>query len=513
MTNLMIIQKIHTTITTLFNKVVKTGFIILLVILINSCSNFLDEVPDNRVSLDDLDKAAQLLTNAYSVASPAFTDWMTDDVGYTRGTTKRPSHERIYAWEDDTSDPTEQDSPAYFWFNTYGAIAHSNEVLAALDNITATSEEEIARKKSIQSEALLTRAYGHFMLVNLFAKHYDETTAATDLGVPYIETPETVFIATYKRNTVQQVYDKVERDMLLGLELLDDSFFSNSGKYHFNRNAALAFASRFYLFKADYEECVKFSDQLLGSDPSPFIRDMTSTAFQNVSSSVDGYPQLYSSPDLASNLLLMRKISLVQRNDFAFGPLDTSYSQLFGDNMFGGTTDQRENPAFVKGDNSVFPVRYQSLFERSSLNSNTGLPYHIALSFRGEEVVLNRAEANIFLNRIDDVISDLQALTDRRYSLGSGSNRTITIEKIRSFIGISNNDRFALYIYIVELERRKEFITQGMRWFDIKRLGIEVTHVLQDQFSTITLEQDDLRKVIQIPKTAIDVGGLAANPR
>jgi hypothetical protein len=54
---------------------------------------------------------------------------------------------------------------------------------------------------------------------------------------------------------------------------------------------------------------------------------------------------------------------------------------------------------------------------------------------------------------------------------------------------------------------------QGMRWFDIKRLGIEVNHTLQDQISTITLEQDDLRKVLQIPKTAIEVGGLKPNPR
>jgi len=33
------------------------------------CNDFLSEVPDNRVSLDDLDKAAQLLTNAYTDAA------------------------------------------------------------------------------------------------------------------------------------------------------------------------------------------------------------------------------------------------------------------------------------------------------------------------------------------------------------------------------------------------------------------------------------------------------------
>lgn len=38
-----------------------------------------------------------------------------------------------------------------------------------------------------KGEALLTRAYHHFMLVNVFCKHYSEQTSATDLGIPYME--------------------------------------------------------------------------------------------------------------------------------------------------------------------------------------------------------------------------------------------------------------------------------------------------------------------------------------
>jgi hypothetical protein len=63
------------------------------------------------------------------------------------------------------------------------------------------------------------------------------------------------------------------------------------------------------------------------------------------------------------------------------------------------------------------------------------------------------------------------------------------------------------------LERRKEFIIQGLRWFDIKRYQIPVSHVQADGFSTIQLEEDDLRKILQIPTSAVDVGGLTPNPR
>ena len=482
-----------------------------------ACDSFLDEVPDNRVALDDLDKAAQVLTNAYSISSYAFTDWMTDNVGFTRGVTIRPNQSEAYTWDDFTGGPTDQDTPAFFWFQTYNAIAHANEVLAVLEDLPANNTELQDRKAAIESEALLTRAYGHFMLVALFGRNYDEGSSGSDPGVPYIETPETVFIAEYERNSVKEVYDKVEADMLRGIELVNDNFFENSGKYHFNRNAALAFASRFYLFKGEFDKCIEYSSQLLGADPSFFIRDLTAEEFQAASSSIEGYPQLYSSPNLASNLMLMRKISLVQRPDFAHGPTNEIYGDLFARHPFaGGTIDQREDPSFRKGNNGSFPARYENLFERSGLNSNVGFPYHIALAFRGEEVLLNRAEAYIQENRISDAIDDLQILTDRRYNTlsGGGGDFTLSLSLIRNFIGAGpfTTDRSAMSQYY-RLERRKEFIAQGMRWFDIRRFELEVRHVLGDNVSVITLQEDDRRKVLQIPESAIDVGGLRPNPR
>ena len=185
------------------------------------------------------------------------------------------------------------------------------------------------------------------MLVNLFAQHIGSPDAFD--GVPYIKVPETVFLGRYERKSINRVYEEIEDDLLEGLDLLDDSFFSNSGKYHFNRNAALAFASRFYLFKADYIRCAQYSDELLGSNPGAFIRDLTSQEFKAAASSIDNYAQLYTSPDLNANLMLMRKISLVQRPDFAYGVERRFYNVLFNTNPFSGVTDERENPALVKG--------------------------------------------------------------------------------------------------------------------------------------------------------------------
>ncbi len=492
--------------------------LIILIVSITSCDSFLDEIPDNRVELNTLDKAAQLLTNGYSAASPAFTDWMTDDVQFTLGTSIRPSHLEIYTWSEvDNGGPNEFDTPDFFWFQTYEAIAHANEVLAILDELTVENEEDELRRDALEGEAKLIRAYGHFMLVNMFGEHFDRNNSGRDLGVPYVKDPETTFIQQYERESVRRVYAEIEDDLLDGLELINDNFFLNSGKYHFTRNAALAFASRFYLYMLDIRESLNYSNELLGADPTAFIRDMTSETFRAAKSSITGYPQLYSSVDQAANLLMMRKLSLIQRPDFSFASSNAFYGGLFNQNPLPGTTDERENPAFVKGqdlsgDQGLFPVRYESLFERSSLNSNVGTPYHIGIMFRGEEVLFNRIECNIYLSNFQEAIDDLNILFRRRYT---GDYEDVTLESLRTFIGVENDPSFSdllVLFNVLIIEKRKEFIAQGMRWFDAKRWGIPMTHDLADG-SLITLQVGDPRWVLQIPNSAIQVGGLEPNPR
>jgi hypothetical protein len=473
---------------------------------LSGCDHFLEENPDNRVELNNPEKAAQLLTNAYSSAAYTFTEWMSDDVSYTFGTTKLPEHEEAFSWSDFTG--IDQDTPSQFWTSTYEAIAHANEVLAVIDDM----EGDEPRKDAVKAEALLTRAYGHFMLVNLFAKHYDPETAGTDLGVPYVEEPETVFIKKYTRNTVQEVYDKIEDDLREGIDLADPSFYANSGKYHFTPNAALAFASRFYLFKGDVERCIKYSSQLLGADPDLYVKNIPVLLKEKINT--EDYIRLYHSPDDDSNLLLIRQISNFHLPNLGHWPSQRQYSNLYGTNPY-DLVDERQDPAWVAGENGLAATKFEFLFERSSLTSNVGLNYTIFLGFRGEEVLLNRAECYIYQNNVTAALTDLLTLARKRYRPDQGLDLANVapaglMQGLRVYYN-SSNDALNAFRYLLE-ERQKEFMHEGLRWFDIKRFQIPVTHILQNG-TPITLEGDDDRKVLQIPQAAIDVGGLEPNPR
>jgi starch-binding outer membrane protein, SusD/RagB family len=465
-------------------------------IIVSGCGDFLSENPDNRVEIKTLKQAAQLLTNAYADGGYTFTEWMSDNVAFTTGTTRLPEHNQAYVWEDIIS--VEQDTPGNFWSSSYSAIAHANEVLKIIDELPGDEDERAA----VKGEALLARAYAHFMLVNLFAKHFNED-ADDDLGVPYVTEPETVFLKEYTRNSVEDVYEAVEDDMLAGLELVSSAFYANSGKYHFSRNAALAFASRFYLFKGEFEKCADYSSMMLGSNPEVFIKDIGGLLEETVNP--DDFIREFTSPAAQSNLLVIRQVTNFPVN-VGYWPSPNLVQSIYDNNPFGADDVRTSNeyPIYLRGSGWGL-AKYEFLFERTSLTSNVGLYYTIMPVFRGEEVLLNRAESYVYENRTAQAISDLQKFVNLRYD----RDITLTTTMLRNYYGGSAAQ--ATLTFILE-ERRKEFMHEGLRWFDIKRYGISVEHDLEDG-SIIELDEDDDRKVIQIPQSAIDVGGLEPNPR
>jgi hypothetical protein len=393
----------------------------------------------------------------------------------------------------------EQDTPGNFWGSTYAAIAHANEVLAIIDKLPGNDAERAAAK----GEALLTRAYGHFMLVNLFAEHYSED-ADEDLGIPYVEEPETVFIKKYTRLSVEDTYEKIEDDLLAGLELVNDGFYANSGKYHFTKNAGLAFASRFYLFKGEFDKCIDYSTEMLGATPEVFIKDIEALLLETLNP--EEFIREFGSPAAQSNLLVIRQVTNYPVN-VGYWPSPNLVSGLFNDNPWGANDIRTSNeyPIYVRG-NGWALAKYEFLFERTSLTSNVGLYYTIMPAFRGEEVLLNRAEAYLYENQISRSITDLQKFINLRYE----GDPAVSTALLRNYYQTSSSAG-AVLNFIVD-ERRKEFFHEGLRWFDIKRFQLPIQHQTEDG-NTITLDSDDERKVLQIPQAAIDVGGLDPNPR
>jgi len=67
------------------------------------------------------------------------------------------------------------------------------------------------------------------------------------------------------------------------------------------------------------------------------------------------------------------------------------------------------------------------------------------------------------------------------------------------------------YVKAIAETRRRDFIHEGMRWFDVKRFNIVVNHETTNK-PVNTLVKDDNRRAIQIPLHASNTG-VELNPR
>ncbi len=90
-------------------------------------------------------------------------------------------------------------NPYFIYRFYYKIIANANMIISNIDNASGPAEE----KKMIKGEALAYRGWAHFMLVQLFAKRYDASTANDQMGVPImiINTTEGL-----PRESVKKVY-------------------------------------------------------------------------------------------------------------------------------------------------------------------------------------------------------------------------------------------------------------------------------------------------------------------
>src|SRR5690606_35382785 len=83
-------------------------------------------------------------------------------------------HEEIFAWEPVVSS-SDNDSPFSVWEQYYKAIATANHALEAIDELE--KEDETLNLDALRGEALMCRAYGHFILVNIFSQAYKDNQA------------------------------------------------------------------------------------------------------------------------------------------------------------------------------------------------------------------------------------------------------------------------------------------------------------------------------------------------
>ena len=498
------------------------------IFLFASCNNFLDTLPDKRAELDNETKIAQMLVSAYPAMLPVMVFEMMSDNVDDNGPqysdyNNAQVNEQAYRYKDITE--PYWDAPKTTWESCYEAIASANQALQAIEKLGSPSS-----LNGSKAEALLCRAFGHFVLVNTFGKAYNSVTSATDPGIPYMEEPETTVNPKYERGTVASVYEKIERDIEDALPLQGDKFLRPA--YHFNRKAAYAFAARFNLFYGKWGKVVEYASVALGETPGAMFRDYLALSKLP---EVDNIAYAYCSSEATCNFLIIPQTgtlwgrSYLSNRRYAHNrnKANETFWQYFPWN------DIVNGLISVWGsDQNVWYPKMRELFEVTNPTAGIGYPHTVAVPFTVEETLACRAEAYAMLGEFDKAVADLNVFylawnpsptsynqqqitkwySQVQYSQGKICSPYIKMDsRFKIQAGVQEN-----LVRAVLAVRRFESVHTGQRWLDIKRHGITVEHpqmlsqTVEDE--TLILQPYDNLTAIQLPAEVISVG-LPDNPR
>ena len=516
------------------------GFsIIALGLTLTSCDDWLDKLPDNRMELQTPSDVSSLLVSAYPSAHPAYLLEMysdnTDECVNPSWSEASRFQAQAYNWEDIT-ETGEDESPQELWNKHYIAIASAN---AAIDLIEGKGSP--AEYSEQLGEALLCRAYAMFQLSTVFCKAYNPATASTDLGLPYPTHPEKVVGTVYTRGTMEDLYGQIDKDLQRGLPLVSSNY--SKPKFHFNTEAAKAFAARFYLYKGDFAKAITYATEVLGADPTAKTRDWDAYAALNMNQQIR--PEAWVSADEKCNFLLQTvysewgAISGPYRlgDKYAHSYRITYDEDIASKGPFGAansTFKQRvwSNTALAK----LFHRKVPYEFEYTDLQAGIGYAHAEYAVFTTEQLLLERAEAYALSGELQKAVDDYNTIM----KVYQNYPKTFTLKQIVDFyngvdyytpkkatvkkhfvkpvytIDAEGSDQEALLQAILHLRRIME-VGEGYRMQDVKRYGIVIYRRQTNTSFTISavtdsLTVDDPRRAIQLPQDVI-TSGLEPNDR
>jgi hypothetical protein len=331
----------------------------------------------------------------------------------------------VYTWAPKYTSETQSDGD---WEKQYKTIYVCNEVIeGVLDSKDGTEAE----KQKLYAEALVHRAYAYLILVNMYGKQYNGATAATDLGVPLLTTPN--LYTKLNRATVADVYTQILKDLRTSVNRLPalPDFNVRPAKV-----SAYAIFAKTYLNMRDFNNAGLYADSALALQSGLLDLKTYETAPGTI-------PVRLSNPEIIfSKIANVAYPAISISNDLltSLGSTDLRY-KLFTD------VRSRFGSQFSAAFTGRASCKY--LINEFVINNGPTVP----------EMMLIKAECLARAERAGDAMTIVNNLRIKRFTAAN-------------YVPLTAATSSDALRFVVE-EKRKEFFGTGMRWFDQKRLNLD----------------------------------------
>lgn len=440
--------------------------------LLSSCSGFLDIKPDKKMVVPELLEDCELLLNDYSTMNagfPTMGEVAADNYYLTTASWQALSvmdERNAYVWNDEiVTVPTA-------WQTTYKAVYQSNQILATLSQLNIQASEK-EKYNELKGGACFFRGFAFHQLLGTYTLPYQESKAATTLGIPLRLRPD--LDNAVKRASLKDSYQQVLSDYQAAIELLPAKGLLKGRPY---KESAFAAMARICLEMSDFEKAYRYADSAL-----QIKSDLLDYNTLSITASL---PIQRFNNEVLFQAVTGNSTALVQGAAKIDSFLYSSYEEH----------DLRKKILF-KANTGANAGTYT--FKGSYNNTAAGLFVGLTTA----EMYLIRAEAAARIGKVSQALLDLNRLMRNRWTNDlyvdfNSANTDVILQKILT-------------------ERRKELLFRGIRWSDLKRLNAEgkfpttLKRVIDSQ--EYELEPGSLKYALLIPQDVIELGNLEQNKR
>lgn len=417
---------------------------------LSSCKGWLDTVPTDSVvaeiALSTIDDAV-IATNGLYDNLKYYTAYGRDMLymGDMRGDNLRPADGSstsamifTFGYESNAN------SYSSLWNSYYNTIMRANALIANIDALEAKSSKDQAVKDDCLGQAYAVRALSSFDLVRLYGYPYLKDNGAS-LGIIILTGVTAPSAAHQPRSTVAAAYDQIVADLDQAINLCSSD--KNTG--HFNAWAAKLLKARVQLYKGEYSSAYALAVDVINNSPYSLV-------------SGDDYVSYWGEEGASETVL---EFIVTNQGDIdPDGGFYSMYHHLWFDDANAGASVVPTNSWIALFDDTPNDVRTQ-LFRRDGVkysgepwlckfigNKDRGYTFrrNNPRCMRITEAYLIAAEAALETSNVSAASNYLNAI--RKRADKSATDVTATLD-------------------LIQTERRKEFIGEGHRFYDVLRRG------------------------------------------
>ena len=375
-----------------------------------------------------------------------------DDITWKTNTWMKAAY---LGWQCNTNDQNGYNT--VFWRLYYQWIMNANGLLEVLDgtDVSALSGGDKALYEQIRGEALVFRAFSHFQAVQTYADAYKAGGNNSQPGVPY-RTVENKVDQELARSSVEETYAKINADLAEACSLLEGKNITELN--HWSAKSAYAVRARVAMAMQDYTNAAAYAEKSIQ------LAEAEGGKLMDASNLMNGFADI-----------------TTKTNEAMYAAMTQDDQTIYFYSFYAYMSWNFSATAIRQGVKAINADTYDAMSEtdlRRQWWDPTGKMDVPLSSFKKTEYQNRKFTARDVSNAVGDVafirLSEMYLTLAEAYARGGN---TAEAQKVFTKFQVTRAPAYTTSENLIEdimQSRRIELWAEGLRYFDLKRLNLDL---------------------------------------